>query len=181
MAGSNPIQPSICLFNQLSSNRVQAAFYLLCGKPWRSSYLLPLPWERVGVRASLGTYPFRGGRRFWSGYGGDTPCPAVKAAAPVLPCPFLRKRESGGCTYKQVRKQIAATLKCRLLLNLSKSSLHFNYFFIFIDLNNLHGTTATRRSTLLPLPLRRTGGRRDSLICGQGATRRNRRHKYRRA
>ena len=137
--------------------------------------------RRVGVRASLGTYPFRGGRRFWSGYGGDTPCPAVKAAAPVLPCPFLRERESGGCTYKQVRKQIATTLKYRLLLNLSKSSLHFNYFFIFIDLNNLHGTTATRRSTLLPLPLRRTGGRRDSLICGQGAVRRNRRHKYRRA
>ena len=128
MAGSNPIQPSICLFNRLSSNRVQAAFYLLCGKPWRSSYLLPLPWERVGVRASLGTYPFRGGRRFWSGYGGDTPCPAVKAAAPVLPCPFLRERESGGCTYKQVRKQIAATLKCRLLLNLPKSSLHFVIF-----------------------------------------------------
>ena len=131
--------------------------------------------RRVGVRASLGTYPFRGGRRFWSGYGGDTPCPAVKAAAPVLPCPFLRERESGGCTYKQVRKQIATTLKYRLLLNLSKSSLHFNYFFIFIDLDNLHGTTATRRSTLLPLPLRRTGGRRDSLICGQGAVRRNRR------
>ena len=55
------------------------------------------------------------------------------------------------------------------------------YFFIFINLDNFHGTTATRRSTLLPLPLRRTGGRRDSLICGQGAARRNRRHKCRRA
>ena len=178
MAGSNLIQPSICLFNRLSSNRVQADFYALCGKPWRSSYLLPLPWERVGVRASLGTYPFRGGRRFWSGYGGDTPCSVVKFSVCVRDFSSLRKEKSGVCRRPL---QTGMNIKVQAAFEPSQKQPALCYFFIFIDLNNLHGTTATRRSTLLPLPLRRTGGRRDSLICGQGAVRRNRRHKYRRA
>ena len=38
-----------------------------------------------------------GGRRFWSGYGGDTPCPAVKFSVRVRNFSSLRKGKSGVC------------------------------------------------------------------------------------
>ncbi len=172
MAGSNPIQPSICLFNRLSSNRVQAAFYTLCGKPWRNSRLLPLPWERVGVRASLGA----GG-----GFG-----VGMAAIRHVLPLSFLFTfriflSAEGEIGCLRCPLQTGMNIKVQAAFEPSQKQPALCYFFIFINLNNLPGTTATRRSTLLPLPLRRTGGRRDSLIYGQGEARRNRRHKFLRA
>ena len=74
------IQPSICLFNRLSSNRVQAAFYALCGKSWRNSHLLPLPWERVGVGTLWVLTHFGAGGGFGVG---------MAAIRHVLPLNFL--------------------------------------------------------------------------------------------
>lgn len=94
------IQPSICLFNRLSSNRVQAAFYALCGKSWRNSHLLPLPWERVGVGTLWVLTHFGAGGGFGVGMA------AIRHVLPLkLPCPFLRARESGGYACKRMREQ----------------------------------------------------------------------------
>ena len=92
MAGWNPIRPSISLFNRLSSNRLQAAFYALCGKPWRSSYLLPLLWERVGVRVSLGV-----GGGFGVGMAAIRHVLVVKFSVRVRDFSSLRKGKSGVC------------------------------------------------------------------------------------
>ena len=45
---------------------VQAAFYALCGlcgKLWRGGNLLPLPWERAGVRAFRVACQLAGGQQ----------------------------------------------------------------------------------------------------------------------
>ena len=55
----------------------------------------PLTPSSVGEGWGEGFYG--GGRRFWSGYGGDTPCPAVKFSVRVRDFSSLRKGKSGVC------------------------------------------------------------------------------------
>jgi len=71
---------------------LQAAFYALCGKPWRSSYLLPLLWERVGVRVSLGV-----GGGFGVGMAAIRHVLVVKFSVRVRDFSSLRKGKSGVC------------------------------------------------------------------------------------
>ena len=66
---------------------VQAAFYVLCyaadaANFWRGGNLLPLPWERAGVRAFAALDYFGRTETLKSEYGGDTPCSSVKFLSP---------------------------------------------------------------------------------------------------
>ena len=90
--GEQQSNPTIYLPFQSVKLKPSAGYFLCVMRQTVAQQpLTPSPVGEGWGGDSLGSYPFRGGRRFWSGYGGDTPCPAVKFSVRVRDFSSLRK------------------------------------------------------------------------------------------